>query len=205
LNSRCLLCFGDSFVNGAGDPDALGWAGRLAAAAWGQGLPLSYYNLGVRGETTADVAKRLRGETVPRMIPGADNCIVIAVGANDVDLAGGTRALSLEDSIAALGRILEAASELGARTHVVGPGPTGIADHDERSRELGRAFASFCSDRGVPFTDVLDDLLADERWGRSAGENDGIHPGAQGYAALTGLLVQRGLLEWLGAAKPPSA
>jgi acyl-CoA thioesterase-1 len=53
------ICFiGDSYVHGTGDDDCLGWAGRLCAAARRAGHNVTYYNLGVRRETSADIACR---------------------------------------------------------------------------------------------------------------------------------------------------
>lgn len=53
------ICFvGDSFVNGIGDERALGWAGRLCAAANARGVPVTYYNLGVRRNTSKDILLR---------------------------------------------------------------------------------------------------------------------------------------------------
>jgi lysophospholipase L1-like esterase len=53
------ICFvGDSFVNGTGDPDCLGWTGRLCASRSRQGRSITYYNLGVRRETSADICDR---------------------------------------------------------------------------------------------------------------------------------------------------
>jgi len=53
-----ILAFGDSFVAGAGDPDHLGWLGRAL-----QGRPeVTVYNLGVRGDTAADIAARWGAE-----------------------------------------------------------------------------------------------------------------------------------------------
>ena len=41
------ICFiGDSFVNGTGDDDALGWPGRVVSMARSKGLDVTYYNLG---------------------------------------------------------------------------------------------------------------------------------------------------------------
>ncbi|MGD1712770.1 hypothetical protein [Dapis sp. BLCC M172] len=48
------ICFiGDSFVNGTGDPDYLGWTGRICQTFYNQGYDIKYYNLGVRRETIA--------------------------------------------------------------------------------------------------------------------------------------------------------
>ena len=58
------ICFvGDSLVNGAGDPECLGWTGRICAGARGDGYDVTYYNLGVRGQTSADIASRWHEET----------------------------------------------------------------------------------------------------------------------------------------------
>ena len=62
------VCFiGDSFVLGVGDPDGLGWSGRIAAAARRRGIDITAYNLGVRRETTADIARRWQAEVAPRL------------------------------------------------------------------------------------------------------------------------------------------
>jgi acyl-CoA thioesterase-1 len=200
VNDRCVLFFGDSFVNGAGDATGLGWPGRLVAAAWGAGLPLSAYNLGIRGESTRDVALRFRAEAEPRLIPGADNRVVIAVGANDVSLdETGEQEIATEESLRLMSEMLDTAAELGATAMLLSPGPAGIPDHDARSRALGEAFASLCDERGLRYVDVLDDLLASEPWARTARANDGLHPNEEGYAALAQLVLDAGWLDWIRA------
>ena len=198
MNDRCILFVGDSFVAGAGDPEGLDWPGRVVAAAWGAGLPMTAYNLGVRGENTREVASRFRAETTPRLIPGADNRVVIAVGANDVSLGeAGRQTLTTEESIRLMSGILDDADELGATAMVLSPGPAGIRDHDQRSRALGAEFQSLCRERSLRYIDVLDDLLASETWAREARANDGLHPGAGGYAAYAQLVLDAGWLDWL--------
>jgi len=200
VNDRCVLFFGDSFVNGAGDATGLGWPGRLVAAAWNAGLPLTSYNLGVRGENTRGVSRRFRAEAEPRLIPGADNRMVIAVGANDVSLGeSGEQEIATEESVRLMSEMLDTAAELGATAMLLGPGPAGIPDHDARSRALGERFASLCRERGVRYVDVLDDLLASEPWARTARANDGLHPSEEGYAVLAQLVLDAGWLDWLRA------
>lgn len=197
MNDRCVLFFGDSFVAGAGDEDGLGWPGRLAAAAWAAGLPLTAYNLGVRGENTREVARRFRQEARPRLIPGADNRVVLAVGANDVSLdAEGEPALVAAESVRLMSELLDWCEERQISAMVLGPGPADIADHDERARALGERFEGLCRERGVRFVEVLDELLASEAWTDSTDRRDGIHPAAEGYAALAHLLEPI-FLDWL--------
>jgi acyl-CoA thioesterase I len=198
VNDRCVLFFGDSFVAGAGDPEGLGWAGRLVAASWEAGLPMTAYNLGVRGENSRDVAERFRAEATPRLIPGADNRAVIAIGANDVSLdEQGRQELGTAESVELMAEMLDECAELGITAIVLSPGPAGIADHDARSRGLGERFESLCADRGLRYVDVLDELLPSEPWRREAKANDGLHPGAEGYAALADLVLAAGWFDWL--------
>ena len=160
MDERCVLFFGDSFVTGAGDEDGLGWTGRLVAAAWRAGLPMTAYNLGVRGENTCDVARRFRAEAEPRLIPGADNRAVFAVGANDVTLGPtGELEVPTEESVRLMAGMLDQSSELGITSMLLGPGPAGVPDHDKRSRELGARLEELCSDREVRFAAVLDSSL----------------------------------------------
>jgi hypothetical protein len=65
------VCFvGDSFVAGVGDRLCLGWADRLAADAYADGVPLTAYNLGVRMQTPTDIRGRFLAECGPRLCPG---------------------------------------------------------------------------------------------------------------------------------------
>jgi acyl-CoA thioesterase I len=197
VNDLCVLFFGDSFVAGAGDEEGLGWVGRVAASAWAADLPLTSYNLGVRGETSADAASRLSAEAAPRVIPEADNRIVVAMGANDVDADESERPLTEQQSVDNLSSMLDDAERFGASALIIGPGPARDPGHDEASRSLSLAFASLCERRGVPYIDLLDALLNDDAWNAGAERRDGIHSDAGGYAAYARILIERGFLDWL--------
>jgi len=197
VNDRCVLFFGDSFVAGAGDDQGLGWPTRLTAAAWAAELPLTAYNLGVRGESTREVARRFRAETDPRLIPGADNRVVLAVGANDVSLdENGEQELATEESVGLMSEMLDWCRARGITAMLLGPGPAGIPDHDARARALGERFEGLCDERGLRFVAILDELLASDAWIASRSRRDGIHPAAEGYATLADLL-EPAFLDWL--------
>jgi lysophospholipase L1-like esterase len=198
VNDRCLLFTGDSFVAGAGDPDGLGWVGRVVAASWEAGLPMTAYNLGVRGDSTPQAAARFRAEAKTRLIPDADNRVVVAVGANDVTIdADGSRPISLARSLEALEKLLGDAESLGMTALVIGPGPVGEPGHDERSRELGARFGELAGRRGHRFLDLPGAELERGPWRAEALANDGLHPGAGGYAAYAELVLAGGFLDWL--------
>jgi len=66
-----VLFFGDSHAAGIGDPEGKGWVGRVVAESFRLGHPLMAYNLGVRGETSEQVAARWHAEALPRLAPAA--------------------------------------------------------------------------------------------------------------------------------------
>jgi acyl-CoA thioesterase-1 len=201
VTERRVLFFGDSFVAGAGDPTALGWVGRVSAAAHAAGLPLTPYNLGVRGQTSVEVAHRWQSEAWPRLFAQASISVVLSVGANDaVDSAiAGEPRVSPTRSVGALAGMLDEAQALELPAFVVGPPPVGERLPDDRLVELTAAFAELCATRGVPFVPVVEPLLGDATWRAECAAGDGAHPAAGGYAALARLVLDGGFLDWLRA------
>ena len=61
MTNTHICFFGDSFVNGTGDPTYLGWSGRVCAAMAHPGL--TYYNLGIRGNTSEQIEARWPAES----------------------------------------------------------------------------------------------------------------------------------------------
>jgi acyl-CoA thioesterase-1 len=199
---RRVLFFGDSFVAGVGDPTGRGWVGRVVAASFDAGLPLIAYNLGVRRETSVEVAARWLAEARPRMRAQAGYGVVFGFGVNDTTEEGGRLRVDPGDAVDALGRVLDGAAQLGLPALVVGLAPAGEPAQDLRVRELSAAFGRVAVARGVPFVDVFGTLCANAAWTAEAAAGDGAHPGAGGYAALARLVLARGWLEWLAAVRP---
>src|SRR5262245_2472195 len=84
------ICFvGDSYVNGTNDPEYFGWTGRLSIAARRKGNNLTYYNLGVRRETSSDIAKRWQQEVQSRCPSGCMPFVVFSFGVNDTTSENG--------------------------------------------------------------------------------------------------------------------
>jgi lysophospholipase L1-like esterase len=197
MDDRRVLFFGDSFVAGAGDPRGCGWVGRVTAACW----PLTPYNLGVRGETSVQVAARWQAEAWPRLRAGARSAAVFSVGANDAcgERPGEPPRVPLEQSRAALGELLDAARLLELPAFVVGPPPVGDPLADARVRELTEAFGALCAARGTPYVPVAEQLLRSGTWLAEAAAGDGAHPGAGGYDELARLILAGGIGEWIAA------
>ncbi len=195
---RRILCFGDSFVAGVGDPSGLGWVGRVVAASHDAGRPITAYNLGIRGDTSADVAARFEAETAARTRnAGARYGVVLGFGANDMIIQDNRLRVAPGRSIQTLNRLVDLAQAGGHAVFVVGPSPVGERDEDERIRELSSQFAHVAAHRGLPYADAARGLLAHDAWRREAAANDGSHPGAGGYAALAEIVLSGGWMEWI--------
>lgn len=181
-----LCFFGDSFVNGTGDVETLGWVGRLCAVERRTGADVTVYNLGVRRDTSADVLRRWRAEAVARLPGAVQGRLVFSFGLNDLarDEAGAPR-IALARALANAAAILGEASALWP-TLMVGPPP--ITDAADRNAEIARLSADLgrvCGDVGVPYLD-LRGFAAEHLalWRAEAEAGDGIHPNAKSYAAL---------------------
>ncbi len=154
---------GDSFVTGVGDPDHLGWVGRVAARTHHAGLPLTAYSLGVRRQTSREVTDRWQVECAPRMPPGCDGRVVVAFGVNDTTVEEGATQprVSAPDSGTHLAKLLRDARDAGWPSLVVGPPPISDPAQNERIACLDTTFLSICRDAGIGYARIFDQLSAD--------------------------------------------
>jgi lysophospholipase L1-like esterase len=183
-----ICFFGDSFVNGTGDPDCLGWTGRVCARARRRGHDLTHYNLGVRRDTSADVRARWRAEAARRLPAGVDGRCVFSFGANDcVAEAGGPRVpmeRALENAAAILAEAAPAMPVL-----FVGPPPLDDAAANGRIARLSAGLAEHCQSLGVPYLETFAPLAGSAVWRAEATAGDGAHPGAAGYELLAEMVA----------------
>ncbi|HEY9236427.1 MULTISPECIES: GDSL-type esterase/lipase family protein [Phenylobacterium] len=178
-----LIAFGDSLVAGAGDPDHLGWVGRAVAGR----RAITLYNMGVRRETSADIATRWRAEALPRMADDEPMRIVFSFGANDCHPVGGAPRLGQAESLKNAQAMLSAAAVL-CPVLLVGPPPMADPGVSARLEGLNENLKMLASRLKVPFIDVFQPLMADGLWRAEAIAWDGAHPGAGGYQRMADLV-----------------
>jgi acyl-CoA thioesterase I len=182
------ICFiGDSFVNGTGDPTLLGWVGRVCAAARRRGSDLTCYNLGIRGDTSTDIAGRWQEETARRLPNDVDGRLVFCFGANDCVIDGGAPRVAPERSLESARAILDTARGRHP-TLMLGPPPIAIGAADQRIAVLSRGLAALCGELGVAYLDLATPLAAMNLWRIEIMSGDGAHPGAAGYALIADLV-----------------
>jgi lysophospholipase L1-like esterase len=181
------VCFlGDSFTLGTGDDEGLGWAGRVLAAERGRGIDLTAYNLGVRGQTGAEIAARAPREIAERLPGKGDRrAVVIAFGSNDIRLDR-----PVNETCAALHTLVTHAKTEGHTVFVMGA-PHAAEPELDGLRALYNARMEGTAGRlGAPFLDIREQLADWTAWHRGAMEGDGLHPGAEGYAAVAAAFGQ---------------
>lgn len=188
------LCFvGASTVAGYGDPKGLGWVGRVVSRSQHPDLDLTAYNLGVRGQSSADVVGRWRAECDPRWAHRGERRLVLSVGANDPRTG-----VTLARSRLNLANILDEASSHGIAVLVVGLTPTADPEDNARIEALADVQADVCARRGVPYVDCYRPLVQHDQWlADLAASRDGVHPGQAGYGLIAWLVLHNGWYDWL--------
>ena len=188
-----LVFVGDSLVVGVGDPKGQGWVSRVAGRTHHPDLELTAYNLGVRGDTSADILGRWKNECAPRWRGRSEKRLVISVGTNDA--ASG---VTLARHRLNLANILDDAASAGIGTFVVSPPPTDDDDLNTKLDVLVEAQADVCSRREVPFVDCYRPLLGHEQWRTDlAASRVAHHPGQAGYGLIAWLVLHNGWYDWL--------
>jgi acyl-CoA thioesterase-1 len=186
--AQMRICFfGDSFVSGAFDPECLGWAGRIAARARIRGHDVSLYNLGIRGETSLQLAKRWRAEAERRQAPAQEGRLVFEFGVNDAREIDGKRQLELAQSLAAAREILVSAASWKA-TLMVGPPPGADTARNGRVKEISASLGGLCGEIMVSYFDSFTQLLARPSFIADCKAVDGTHPSSIGYAEWANLI-----------------
>ena len=182
------ICFiGDSFVNGTGDGEALGWAGRLCARASTNGTPVTYYNLGIRRDTSIDILLRWESECTLRLPDFCDGRVVVSCGVNDAAIENGKVRVEPGDSCANVRSMLREAERYNLL--MVGPPPVLDDEQNGRVKELSRAFTEEAQSLNVPYIDLFSALCSDEAYAREVSENDGSHPRSVGYSKMADIVA----------------
>jgi lysophospholipase L1-like esterase len=178
------ICFvGESFVNGTGDPECLGWAGRICVSANQKGHDITYYNLGVRRETSTELRNRWLREVSYRLPKEYDGRVVFCFGVNDTTIENGKLRVTPTQSIENIHNILSDVKQLYS-VLMVSPLPLADDEQNQRIADLAKQFALVCNELDVPYLDAFSILEKSNIWIDEARANDGAHPRAAGYAEL---------------------
>jgi lysophospholipase L1-like esterase len=188
-----IVFVGASLVAGVGDPKGQGWVSRVVGRTHHSELELTAYNLGVRGDTSADVLGRWKAECEPRWRGRGEKRLVVSVGGNDA-----ATGVTLARHRLNLANILDDAASAGIGTFVVSPPPGDDEELNAKLDVLVEAQADVCSRRNVPFVDCFRPLLGHEQWQSDlAASRVPHHPGQAGYGLIAWLVLHNGWYDWL--------
>lgn len=176
-----LYFLGDSYVNGYGDAEFLGWAGRVCTIASERNLDITCYNLGIRGATSADIRRYWKDEVQHRVGGEKQAGVIVSLGTNDCRIESGRRRVSRPETIANVRGML---ADIAARFPAVFVGPPETVE-DDRAAELAATNAdikSACEKSKVPFLDLIElgKTMVNKR--KDSRGLDGHHPNAAWYA-----------------------
>ncbi len=200
-----IFFIGDSFTHGTGDPENLGWVGRVCAQAMTQGQDLTSYNLGIRGDTTQLIHQRWQAETQCRIAETAGVGFVFSFGANDVNLDDNTGQprVRLTDSLIYAQKIFCQAQEIGPVLMIESPPIADDSAANQQLTELNQQIADLCKTLTIPYIPTCAALLNNSVWMEEAIANDGAHPRARGYAALAKIILNsKQWSQWLAQFYP---
>jgi lysophospholipase L1-like esterase len=182
------ICYvGDSFVNGTGDPDKLGWSGRLSSNSQNENRDITHYNLGIRRETSEDILKRWESECKTRLPEVSENKVVFSFGVNDTVIENGKRRVSLEDSVKNAKSMLVNASKK-YDVLMIGMPPIDDEAQNKIIKELDYSYQNLCKELNIPYLSIYDRLIDDEIWRDEVSSNDGAHPRDRGYEMLANFI-----------------
>lgn len=182
-----ILIFGDSITWGAYDPEQGGWVTRLRNYFEAEDGDICVYNLGICGDTTADVLNRIEGEAKSRK-PGL---IIFSIGINDAALIRprNTPRIALDEFQQNLAKLLGIAKKFSDK--VVFIGLTAVDESktvpvlwntdefytNENIKRFSNAIKKFCETNGAKFI-PMDGVVGDNDF------IDGLHPNAAGHGKI---------------------
>lgn len=192
------VCFvGDSYINGSGDEACLGWIGRLCERRFSRRFRLTFYDLGIRGQTTDEIRDRWKGECLSRLPNGADNRVVLQFGINDVAVVTGSgRRVEEEASVENAEAIVADVAGMFPALWVGLP-PANVACSPMRptadmeidfsqatAAALNRRYQVLAAKLGVPYLDIHTPLMANHDYMDSLTRGDRMHCDGSGYAIM---------------------
>jgi lysophospholipase L1-like esterase len=194
---KVRICFvGESFVNGTGDSEYLGWTGRICQDALSKGIDITHYNLGVRGETSKELKRRWLQEVSYRLPKECDGRVVFSFGTNDMTIENGKTRVAFQDSIINLQDILSIAKDLYP-VLIISPSPIDDKEQNQRSSDLSKEFSKVCNKLNVAYLDIFSELIKSNIWMDEVKKYDGAHPRAAGYQVFAEIVQNwQGWLNW---------
>lgn len=198
-----ILVFGDSITQGFHDELEGGWCNRLIAYAMRQEVESSgeydksVINLGISGDTSVDLLKRVKTETEARVLkyPTASfDVALIAIGVNDTqyDMDTEIPKLSISETIENLNGVIAICEQLNLKIVFVGPAPVFESRIQPMAWKVTHGYSNaLIKERAQAISDLASQKQCDYIDMEAVYEGseeivlpDGIHPNSDGHEMI---------------------
>ena len=193
-----ILIFGDSITQGFNDPQG-GWVEHLKREYMRQNLEesgeLEIFNLGISGDTSAEILKRIETETMVRRWPNDPIMTILAIGVNDSADKLGKRLVPIDEYQANVKKILILMKRLSDYQLVVGltpcvdglMAPAAWSENDFRAQnhrigEYERVLAGVTKEQSTEFVSMWQIFMNAPNWESML--PDGLHPDSRGHGII---------------------
>jgi lysophospholipase L1-like esterase len=199
MNTARIYCFGDSQAYGAWDSEG-GWCDRLKRKAHAltldsaDGVKYQMFNLGIGGEHSRALLRRMKNELEARHRPDWPPVIIIGTGENDTRYAeNGEPFVSIEEYRSNLEALIAIAEEYTDKIILVGltlteqpeqPFKTSFFSH-ELLRKYDAVMVEIASKHNIAKTDTITALEAAVE---PVYYKDGVHLNDKGHETVAGLV-----------------
>jgi lysophospholipase L1-like esterase len=196
-----ITAFGDSLIYGYGDPIGGGWVEQLRRHWMAQDQGHVLYNLGVRGDTTAQVNQRLEQEFLLRgeLRNRVPDLMILSVGVNDSPRVGKRSMTNFDRFSLEIVNLLDKAQNL-CPVIFVGMVPVDESkmpfldclhfNHEDQFH-YKEATKAACQVRDIPYFDLFDLWRSrGQAWILDHLSPDGLHPNTKGYRSIFTDLLQ---------------
>jgi lysophospholipase L1-like esterase len=180
-----ICIFGDSIAWGASDCEKGGWADQIKNTLMSEDIDV--YNLGISGDTTEDLLKRIDNEIEARN----PDIIIIAIGINDSLSIGESQPIDLEKFQRNISSLYEKTKSFTDKIVFIGLtnvdesktkpfflSETGETYNNQSIGEYDEIIRSFCEDNNLIFVEMLGLLINDDDL------CDGLHPTSSGHQKM---------------------
>lgn len=202
-----VLIFGDSISHGGWDAEHGGWAGRLRRAydlnTLASGLRDDWptvFNLGINGETSDGLLRRIEVEATARESPNEEQFFVIATGISDTVISNGNERSNPKQFVQNLKEISLLIARRKSKLLFVGftsvdeelTNPVSWGDStysNDRIDVFNSALVNFCEETMQPLADIHEAFLTQNTKDKLLA--DGVHLNARGHDLVYHLVKPR--------------
>ena len=206
---KAILCLGDSITHGRGEMPSIGWVGRLKDYYEGQEFYHCVFNLGIPGNTSKDMLKRIDIEAKARAIyrrPDSEYIITISVGTNDMGGIGSPDAviISPRKFRKNIFSLIRKARKYVQKVVFISTLPVDESRSpvrnfyftNEKQEEYNNIVRECCKKEDVLFLDLYSDWIKKDYLKLL---HDDVHPNEKGYRLMyeqiKEFLIEKGLIE----------